>query len=348
MSSIAVFLNPNARKNSQLPPGHHRELALSMGGDGTVYLTPSLDELRSALRTSLSGGARYFVADGGDGSLSCVLHELQVALTELGRSPDELPPITPTASGTIGFVARRVGIRSGTARLLRRLASIVREGREPPTQTIPSLRVTGAAEAAEPEGERPFERLGFALAAGGIGQRFFDKYYREVPGRTAIVKVVGKAITSYSLARGGVMALLPESLRGYGEDLFRPTRARVTIDGRVVPTELHGAIHAGAFRVSLGGIFQVFPLANAGGPIHFQAGGISAPEIIAALPSLVRGKRIRSAELVEVAGTEMYVESLGEHRLRPILDGEALERVIRLRVRPGPAIPILDLSPKTR
>jgi hypothetical protein len=52
--------------------------------------------------------------------------------------------------------------------------------------------------------------------------------------------------------------------------LFRPTRAKVIIDGEDVATRMHTALHAGAFDVNLGGVLRVFPQAREPGVLQFQ------------------------------------------------------------------------------
>ncbi len=47
------------------------------------------------------------------------------------------------------------------------------------------------------DGDQPFRTYGFAVAAGGVGQRFFSKYYEDAdPTARTIVKVLGRTILS--------------------------------------------------------------------------------------------------------------------------------------------------------
>jgi diacylglycerol kinase family enzyme len=338
MTQIAVFLNPHATKNRQVAANHASSLQSVLGDRGRVWETRSLAELRAAVQEAFDDDALYYVADGGDGSFNCVLHELRLALESWGCDADDVPPLTPTRSGAIDFLARKVGIDSDTTTILRDLVSVVRTGREPPIQKVESLRLTGTRLAKDGQEQR-FERLGFAVAAGGIGQRFFTKYDRETPGPEAIVKVVTKAVGSHLSSR--LRVPLPNRVTSYGDDVFRPTRARVAIDGEVLPEHEHNAIHAGSCDVSLGGVFRVFPLARDPGVLHFQAGRMVPQEMIRSLPRLVRGDAIGGRHLVERAGREMTIEALGSELLNPVVDGEQIDRVKTLRVAHGPAIPIL-------
>ena len=327
-NKIAVVLNPNARGGRRAMTGRARRLERLLGWRGTVYATRSLDELGGAVHAILADPPAVLVTDGGDGTLHWVLNEAR----KLVRDVAQLPPLLPTNGGTIDFVARKVGIAGHAESIVAALIRELDRDRMPELVELDSLWLTG--EKSDGEG---FDRLGFALAAGGIGQRFFSKYYEEkqlVAG--AIVRVVAKAVASR--VAGSLRAPLPDRLLDYGRDVFRPTSARVTIDGQVVPGTAHGAIHAGAMDLHLGGVFRVFPLARDDGALHFQAGEIVPHEMILALPALARGGAIPSERLREVRGREMSIEAIGDEDLAPIIDGEAFAGLRNLTVRLGPRI----------
>jgi diacylglycerol kinase family enzyme len=325
---VAVVLNPNAGGGRRAVSERARRLERLIGWRGAVYATSTLDELGDAVREILRSSPDVLVTDGGDGTLHWVLNEAVKLVPDVAA----LPPLLPTKGGTIDFVARKVGI-SGRAESI--VAALIRDldrDRLPTLVSIDSLHLTGSFAS----GDR-FDRLGFALAAGGIGQRFFSKYYEEKRlGAGAIVRVVAKAVASRMAS--ALRAPLPDRMLSYGSDVFRPTRARVTIDGEAVPGTEHGAIHAGAIDLHLGGVFRVFPLARDDGALHFQAGEIVPREMILALPALARGGAIPSERLREVQGHEMRIEAIGDELLAPIIDGEAFDGLRDLTVRLGPRI----------
>jgi hypothetical protein len=270
------------------------------------------------------------VAAGGDGAL----HRMANVLLELRDEGkvDALPPLVPTNGGTIDFVAKKVGLRGDAVTILRRLRLAARAG-ELARVSIPSLELRGIErpDGRRRDGERPFRRVGFALAAGGVGQRFFEQYYAlEDPGPPSIVKVVGQVAAS-QVARSALP--VPPPLAAPSARMFEPTRARVSIDGTPVEGELHGALHAGAFYLDLGGVFRFFPLAT-DGKIHFHAGPVAPWEVIGSLPRMALGRRLRARGLVERAGHEMIIDAL-DAPLSPIVDGESYEGIVRLEVRPG-------------
>lgn len=323
MSRIAVVLNPNSRKNR----GRDRVARLReiLGGRGEVHVTHATEALPPLFERLLADRElACVVSDGGDGALHWALN---VALPIVERDRSALPIVLPTNGGTIDFVARKAGVHGRADALVARLVRALARG---PLETVQvdSLELRGVH-----VGGTPFRRIGFALAAGGVGQRFFDKYYADrAPGAATIVKVVLRTLAS--------LAASPVGRGEYARTMFRAQRARVWIDGEELEAIEHGAIHAGSFEVNLGGVFRVFPLAREPGELQFQAGAITPSQIVANLPQLVRGGAIRAPEMRDVQGREMVIEALGDEPLRPVIDGEIYEGLRRLEVRRGPVVRI--------
>ncbi len=341
MQRITVIFNPNSRKNRRRPPGWADRLRQIVAGFGEVHETQKLSDLRPVLEDALTRGVDYLVSDGGDGSLHWAANEA-LAILERRNGSVRLPNLVPTNGGTIDFVARKVGITGNAEKILLALTASLERREAPPLTPLDCLEITGTLRSSE-GAPQPFRRIGFALAAGGIGQRFFDKYYRQPePGTRAILNVVLRSVASYGL--GHLPVPLPARLLDYGREVFAPTFARVTINGQEVPCFEHGAIHAGALDLTLGGVFRVFPLARQPGVLHFQAGGIVPWEVIRALPDLYRGRAIKSAHLFEKGGTEMHVEATGSELLNPIIDGELFRGLSRITVRRGPVIWVPRIS----
>ena len=326
---IAVVLNPNSRKNRRagVRAAQLREL---LGSSGEVYVTQDHAELNDVLSSVLTPELSCLVSVGGDGALHWALNAARPIAAARGMP---LPMMLPTNGGTIDFVARRAGVEGRAESLLPRLMKALEKGPLEATE-LDSLDVR-----IDDGQER--DVLGFAMAAAGIGQRFFDEYYAaDDPGPLTIVRVMGKAL--FSLTAG----LLPGSVGvRYGESarrLFRPFEANVKIDGVEVPGTAQGAVHAGSFDVNLGGVVRVFPLAKAPGAMHVQAGAISPSEMVRALPALLAGGAIPSKTLRDTRGERMDIEALDEP-LRPVIDGEMYQGVRRLSVTLGPRIRIAKL-----
>jgi diacylglycerol kinase family enzyme len=331
MPVIHVILNPNARLNRADSQNRMARLQRTVGSLGTVHCTRDLDDLKRTLVAISPRRHDYVVCDGGDGSLHWTVN----TLLELSDNPNDLPIFVPARAGTIDFVATKAGIYGKPLRVLRDLTNSVRLGAPLRIKELDTLSIQGMfAEAADTGG---FSRIGFALAAGGVGARFFDKYYEErIRGRRAIAKILSRAVGSHLSQHAGLP--LSQDFLHYGRELFRPTRAKVTIDGYELPVTEHGALHAGSIDVNFRGLLRVFPLAKKSGVLHFQAGPIMPRDLIRNLPSLYRGVPIRSPGFTELAGQEMTIVPLDGEVLNPIIDGERFERLKELRIRSGPRV----------
>ena len=334
---VGVVLNPLARKNRREGAERLEKLRRILGTDGDVIETRSLDELGDAVERLLPR-ATHLVSDGGDGALHWLINEVRAQLGDADTA--SWPTFVPTNGGTIDFVAHKVGVRGRSEGIARALALAVSEDEPPPEVEIDSLHLEGAY-----EDGRPFDRIGFALAAGGVGNRFFDKYYEDPePSPKTIVDVIARTVGEWTLKMA-----VPKMVdgTGYASHLFKPTRARVWIDEELVPLEDHSCLHAGSFDVNLGGVVRVFPFAKPDGVLHFQAGEISPAAIIANLPALATGGAIRGERIRDTAGQRMRIEALDEP-LRPILDGERYEGLVRLEVSLGPRVRIARVRAQKR
>ena len=189
---LGVVLNPLARRNRKDRGARARRLRRLLGPWGEVHETPSIDALSGTLE-GLLPRATHLVSDGGDGALHWMINTVRAL-----RGEDERwPTFVPTNGGTIDFVARKVGVRGRSESIVRALTAFAMAGREPEEVTLDSLLLTGAL-----EDGTPFDRVGFALAAGGVGNRFFDKYYADpAPSPTTIAKVIGRTVSEWTAAR---------------------------------------------------------------------------------------------------------------------------------------------------
>jgi len=322
---LGVVLNPYARKNRASNGDRCARFRDIVGPWGEVHESRSVDDLREIV-AALLPRATHLVSDGGDGALHWLLNEVASQIAD----PERWPAFVPARAGTVDFVARKARLRGHPDSILHALTDAAVLGRPPPEIRLDTLRVDGRSV----DGVS-FQRIGFALAAGGVGCRFFDRYYEAPdPSRTAIIKIIARTI-------GGVAASMVRPGRASGPDLFRPTRARVVIDGEEIATRMHNALHAGAFDVSLGGVLRVFPQAREAGVLQFQAGEMSPAKIIAQLPALVAGGAVRGDRLRDTVGRKMAIAvEKGDEPLSPIIDGERFPGLEQLVVTVGPRVRI--------
>jgi hypothetical protein len=326
---IGVVLNPLARKNRAVSADRIARIQRILGEHGEVVRTDSLEALRPVVERMLPK-VTHFVSDGGDGALHWLINEVRT-VTGGDEHAASWPAFVPTNGGTIDFVAKKAGLRGGAEDILGGLVESISRGRAPIEVPLDTLRLTGARE----DGSG-VDHLGFACAVGGIGLRFFDKYYEDPePSPRTIVNVIVRTVRDFGIdrLRGG-------SKESFARHLFRPTQARVSIDGELLPYTVHVGIHAASFDVNLGGVFRVFPLARERGVLHFQAGQMGPVQVIKHLPALFTGGLIRGDDMRDTSGQHMRVEAVCGELIDPVVDGERFAGFTTVDVRRGPEVRI--------
>jgi Diacylglycerol kinase catalytic domain len=329
---IGVIFNPHARKNIAAP-GRSRELQNILGKWGEVHETHSAEDVRKVLEELLPR-ITHLVSDGGDGSLNWLVNDTEQCIPD----PHDWPTFVPSMGGSVNAVGRKAGVRGRPKEILRELAITAQADRPPPEMRLDTLALDGETK----DGEK-FHRLCFGLAAGGVGNRFYDRYYdNHTHGRADVVKVIARSARDYvenKISPGH--AVTPN----YASKLFIPTQARVVIDGDEVPTREHRFLHAGAIDLVIGGGFRLFPKAAEPGLLHFQAGNLRPSRIIVQMPRALRSGKIRGGfELCDRNGREMIIEAEDEP-LSPIVDGERYFDIVKLVARAGPLIRVARVEP---
>ena len=338
---IGVITNPNSRKNKGRPD-RARRLQSIVGNLGEVHETRSLDSIKPVLREFLRKRARYWVADGGDGALHWMFRMgMEVMQEDEFRGQDlAMPRTMPTNGGTIDFIANNVGIKGDAEGLLTTLRHKLEGGQRVEEVEVDSMIIEGVEATAD--GDQPFRTYGFAVAAGGIGQRFFAKYYAHSdPNPKTIVKVVARTMASMPVAMTplrNVPALA--SFAGYADDMFRPTRARVLLDGMILPGDEFTGIHVASMSINLGNVLKFFGKADQAGLLNAIVGTPTPWGIIRNLPRMARGEEMRGGRVLDRPCREMTLEAAGGELLEPVIDGEYYRNLKRISFRLGPRVRI--------
>lgn len=342
---VGILTNVNSRKNLA-HPRREDDLRALVGTDGLVRQTRSLDEIRPVLEEFKQRGVRYWVSDGGDGTLHWMINEGRELLAD---ATGALPCVVPTNGGTIDFVAKKAGISGNADSVIGDLLDGVRRGMQFPMQALDTFEVTGRRPS-DPPGTMPFRKLGFAIAVGGLGQRFFSKYYEDRnPGPWAIIRVILKTAAGYPFAWGPLRHLpgVPDVLRDHGRVVLSGTRARVTVDGRDYPYELFQGLHAASVDIDFGTV-KLFTYAKQPRKLHLVVGAMDRLECVAKSIFLVFGKPIPGKTWHEFPGEEMDIEARGDELLAPVIDGELFEGFERLHVVLGPTLQVVKLAKPKR
>lgn len=342
---IGVITNPNSRKNKGRP-NRASELQDIVGDLGEVHATDSVDSIKPILRDFLRRRARYWVADGGDGALHWMVRKgFEVLAEDEFRDRDiSLPVTVPTNGGTIDFVATNVGIEGKAEDILARLRSSIESGKTIDEVEVDSMIIDGVERTAD--GSESFRTYGFASAAGGVGQRFYKKYYDHAdPNPKTIVKVVSQTVASMPFAFGPLNQIPGLGKLGtYARDVFNPTACKVTMDGMELPHGDFTGVHIASMSINLGGVFRFFGEADRPGLLHALVGSPSPFAIARNIPQMYLGKAMRGSKIVDRACREMTIEAVGDELLSPIIDGEWYENLEKVTFRVGPRVRI----PKVR
>ena len=327
---LAVIVNPRARRN-RAAPDRAADLRRIVGPWGEVYETASLEDVRKTVK-QLNPRTTHLVGDGGDGALHWLVNEIEQCISD----PQRWPAFVPTNGGSVNAVARKAHVRGRPDAIIRTLAVAAEADRPPPEMLLDTLELDGETV----EGAK-FHRLCFGLAAGGVGNRFYDRYYDSPDhGRLAVARVIARSFGDYLTSK---VAPGHTKTPNYASVLFTPTRARVVIDGEEVPTCTHRLLHAGAIDLHIGGPFRLFPKASKPGALHFQAGEVRPSRIVVQLPAALTNGTVHGDRVRDVNGREMIIEA-EEEPLSPIIDGERFLGITRLVARAGPRIRVAEVS----
>jgi diacylglycerol kinase family enzyme len=335
---IGVITNPNSRKNRNRPDRADR-LRKIVGDFGEVHATRSIESIKPVLREFLRKRARYWVADGGDGALHWMVRLGMEVLQEFIGEALTLPMTLPTKGGTIDFVANNVGIEGDAEGILATLRRNVErntqiEETEVDSMVIDGIQVVDGADV-------PFRTYGFASAAGGVGQRFYAKYYDDPdPNPRTIMKVVANTGASAPIALSPLARLPLGQWRSYAKDVFEPTRCRVTLDGMRLPGDRFTGIHVASMSINLGNVLRFFGKADQPGLMNALVGTPSPWGIIRNLPRMARGQEMRGRNILDRPCREMSMEAVGDDLLAPIIDGEYYRNVKKLSFHIGPRVRI--------
>jgi len=337
---IGVITNPNSRKNRNRPDRADR-LRRIVGDLGEVHATSSVESIKPVLREFLRKRARYWVADGGDGALHWMVRMGMEVLQEdefIGESL-ALPMTLPTKGGTIDFVANNVGIEGDAEGILATLRRNVERNVEIEETDVDSMAIDGIQ--IIDGAEVPFRTYGFASAAGGVGQRFYSKYYDAPdPSPRTIVKVVATAVASAPIALSPLSRLPLGAWASYAKEVFEPTQCRVTLDGMRLPGDQFTGVHIASMSINLGNLLRFFGKADHPGLMNAIVGTPSPWGIIRNLPRMRRGQEMRGRNILDRPCREMTMEAVGDDLLAPIIDGEFYRNVRRLAFHVGPRVRI--------
>ena len=143
-------------------PGNRSAALRRIVARGGRYMKPALSATCPGSWSGSIRRASHLVSDGGDGALHWLVNEIRAQVSD----PQCWPVFVPTNGGAIDFVAHKARVRGRADAILRALAAAAQADRRPPEVRLDTLELVG-----ETVDGATFHRVGFALAAGGVGNR---------------------------------------------------------------------------------------------------------------------------------------------------------------------------------
>ncbi|HET7074621.1 MAG TPA: diacylglycerol kinase family protein, partial [Mycobacterium sp.] len=207
---LGIIVNPLARRNRGAAD-RSAELRRIVGRWGEVHETSAVEDLHGVVE-QLAPRVSHLVCYGGDGSLNWLINEAEQCVSD----PERWPTFVPSNGGSVNAVARKARVRGRPEAILRALTAAAETDRPPPEVFLDTLTLDG-----ETADGAKFHRLCFGLAAGGVGNRFYEKYYdNQTHGRSDVVRVIARSFGDYVTNK-----VVPgrSNKPNYASSLFAPT-----------------------------------------------------------------------------------------------------------------------------
>ena len=346
---VGVIVNPHAKKNRGRRD-RAAELRSIFGDFAEVVSTVSVEDVGFHLERFHRSGVRYIVADGGDGTLHCVLNQ---AIERLGVDAATRDFVyMPSVNGTINYMAKAAGLSTDGLGNLRRLRALLHRGLEPSVVHLPTLRNTGFQE--EASGRRvPWGCHSWSNAVGGFAARFHKRWYESHKGEGAlrIVALFSEGLAGaalYTTLRGPLQRLRPSWVNEVADLYIPQMRGEVRVDGEPFRTpageslDEFSFVNAGAVPVDLAGVFKVFQQADAEA-MHVHVGRMDARELPLAAVRGFRNRPFGTRRLYDGPAQTLEVICAPGTTLEPSLDGEIYVDLVEVKVERGPLVAFVKL-----
>jgi diacylglycerol kinase family enzyme len=309
MSGIGVVYNPKAGKNKKNNDNLTKVKHL-LRDSGMVRETRTETELTEAVLEFKKNGVEIIAISGGDGTIHRVLSN---TIKNYGDTP--LPKFMSLRSGTMNTFTNAMKFKGNPFDILEK--------------TIESLTAGRALREVHQHLMKVDDKYGFMTGAGVVSH-YLDRYYQSKnPGPAVGAKIIALIILSTLFQTR------------YAKDIFRPTRLKVTIDGKVIEND--------GFMILMGCVIKEVGLGfkpthrayEKPGHFHFIASTMKPFAMIPKLPSLWLGRDIiHPAFQHNGIAQEVIIEKEGE--LKWMIDGDLYVTDKPLHLSVGPTITVVS------
>ncbi len=309
---VNVDLIVNRRARDLGPRSELREVLVRAASEGgaRAHETHSLNELEVVAQELAARGTDAVVLAGGDGSHMGGLSALRRAFR------GALPPVALAPGGTVGTIARNLGMRGGSTRWAERVVRAAC-GRAPRLETHPTLRVTDDAGG---------DRVGFIFGAGLVA-RFFDEYYGA--GSQGLLRAAGIAARVF----GG-------SLVGsaFAQRVLAPAACTLEVDGARQPGRAWSLVLASVLPDVGLHVRATYRARERPDAFHAVASGLAPRGLAFEFPRVLTGRPMHGEAGVDAVATSLRV--VFDEATSYVLDGDLVDACV-VRVETGPSLRLI-------
>ena len=277
-----------------------------------VHATRSLPELDRVADEIATRGTSAVILAGGDGS-----H--MAGVTALSRAfGDALPPVALAPCGTVGTIARNLGMHPATRGNIETLVRAACAGAFQ-IRHNPTLRICD---------DRGSRRVGFIFGAGLVA-RFFDHYDRASrPGLGTAAGIASRVFVGSFV--GSALA----------RRILAPASASLSVDGSCPESRGWTLILASVVRDLGLHLLATYRAGESDDQFHVVASGLPARALGPQLFRVLAGRRLKGEPRIDSLAHSLRIHFAAEHGAAYVLDGDIF-RAREASIDSGPRLPLL-------
>ena len=311
---VEVVLNLNARglRGPSLLAARLARMATATGA--VVHATHTLEELERAAAAIASRRADVVVLAGGDGSCTA-------GLSALARffAPERMPRVALAPAGTVGTIAKNIGVRG--RHVAERVLEAIASGRTREA-VWPTLRI---------EDDAGGDRVGFTFGTGLVAHFFAVYDAAPAKGLARAAAIAGRVFFGSFVGDA------------YARRILSPIPCVLTVDGERVSAPAQSLVVASVLP-DVGLHFRVtYRAREDANRFHIVASGLPARALGPQMPRVLMGRPLHGEPRVDAVASEATVTFTGDENAY-IVDGELL-RASRVHIGVGRRVTFLLPSP---